>query len=215
MVHRVRWLFASSSLDSNVYEAATAPGGQFGVDSNVAGRLDCAPVGFLSQAGARRLRDLLNRSRGRSMAVDSLRRAAAGAPLYNPAFEHDACGVGLIVDIHGRGSHDIVTRALAGLVNLTHRGGVGADARTGDGAGILTQIPTRLLAPDLAAGELGVAMTFLPTQETMAAKARAIFVEALENRGLPVLGWRDLPTDNRTPVSKLIADAALRGLVRA
>ena len=63
------------------------------------------------------------------------------APLYDAAFEHDACGVGLVVDIHGRPSREIVTRALAGLVNLTHRGGVGADARTGDGAGMLTQIP--------------------------------------------------------------------------
>src|SRR5215211_8213721 len=87
------------------------------------------------------------------------------APLYDPAFERDACGVGLVVDIKGRPSRGIVERALGGLVNLTHRGGVGADSRTGDGAGVLTQIPHALFASDLArlcagelvAGEYGVA----------------------------------------------------------
>src|SRR6187551_236903 len=90
------------------------------------------------------------------------------APLYDAAFEHDACGVGLVVDIHGRPSREIVTRALAGLVNLTHRGGVGADERTGDGAGLLTQVPFALFDETIAAagqtalvpGQLGVAMTF-------------------------------------------------------
>ena len=95
------------------------------------------------------------------------------APLYDAAFEHDACGVGLVVDIQGRPSRDIVTRALAGLVNLTHRGGVGADARTGDGAGILTQIPAGFFA-DLPFGELGVAMTFLPTDAAQAERARRV-----------------------------------------
>ena len=73
------------------------------------------------------------------------------APLWNPAFEHDSCGVGLVVDIAGRPSREIVERALAGLVNLTHRGGVGADSRTGDGAGVLTQLPIALFAETLAA----------------------------------------------------------------
>src|SRR3712207_9241567 len=97
----------------------------------------------------------------------------AVAPLYDPTYEHDACGVGLVVDIKGRASREIVDRALDGVVNLTHRGGVGADARTGDGAGLLTQVPVALFAPelarlgqpDLAAGELGVAMLFLPQDE--------------------------------------------------
>src|SRR5215211_6268367 len=89
------------------------------------------------------------------------------APLWDPAFEHDSCGVGLVVDIAGRPSRQIVERALAGLVNLTHRGGVGADSRTGDGAGVLTQLPFSLFDGALAAaghaefgpGQLGVAMT--------------------------------------------------------
>ncbi len=79
------------------------------------------------------------------------------APLYDAALEHDACGVGLVVDIKGRASREIVERALGGLVNLTHRGGVGADSRTGDGAGVLTQIPHAVLAGELArlgAGDL-------------------------------------------------------------
>src|SRR3954464_5062723 len=96
------------------------------------------------------------------------------APLYDPAFERDACGVGLVVDIYGRPSREIVERALGGLVNLTHRGGVGADERTGDGAGILTQIPHAVFIErlaelghgDLGAAEYGVAMTFLPRNES-------------------------------------------------
>ena len=67
------------------------------------------------------------------------------APLWDPTFERDSCGVGLVVDIAGRPSREIVERALAGLVNLTHRGGVGADSRTGDGAGVLTAGPVRPL----------------------------------------------------------------------
>src|SRR3954469_25910795 len=105
------------------------------------------------------------------MAPNSTKQPGSLAPLYDPAFEHDSCGVGLVVDIKGRPSRDIVERALGGLVNLTHRGGVGADSRTGDGAGILTQIPAALFADDLAAfgaaglgdGDFAIAMIFLPT----------------------------------------------------
>ncbi len=129
------------------------------------------------------------------MAQELHSRAAELAPLYNAAFEHDACGVGLVVDIHGRPARDIVTRALAGLVNLTHRGGVGADERTGDGAGILTQIPVGFFAPDLAFGELGVAMTFLPQDAAMAEQAKELFASAVTAQGLTVIGWRDTPID--------------------
>ena len=84
------------------------------------------------------------------------RPATHDAPLYSPAYEHDSCGVGLVVDIAGRPSRAIVEKALAGLVNLTHRGGVGADARTGDGAGLLIQIPHGLFEPVLAAAGIPV-----------------------------------------------------------
>src|SRR5687768_11319486 len=125
------------------------------------------------------------------------------APLWSPAFEHDSCGVGLVVDIAGRPSRQIVERALAGLVNLTHRGGVGADSRTGDGAGVLTQIPVALFADSLAeaghtdfgSGELGVAMTFLPTDNGLAGAARRALEEAVRGRGLEPVSWRVVPTD--------------------
>ena len=126
------------------------------------------------------------------------------APLWDPAFEHDSCGVGLVVDIAGRPSRQIVERALAGLVNLTHRGGVGADSRTGDGAGVLTQLPHDLFRETLAAasghadlgpGQLGVAMTFLPVNEDQAGAARQALDEAVRGRGLEPIVWRIVPVD--------------------
>ena len=125
------------------------------------------------------------------------------APLWNPSYEHDACGVGLVVDIAGRPSREIVDRALAGLVNLTHRGGVGADSRTGDGAGVLTQVPIALFteelaeagASDVAAGELGVAMVFLPSDPAIAEKAKSAISGAMCGRDLLPIGWRNVPTD--------------------
>src|SRR5688572_27585727 len=125
------------------------------------------------------------------------------APLWDPSFERDSCGVGLVVDIAGRSSRLIVERALAGLVNLTHRGGVGADSRTGDGAGVLTQVPFALFADTLAAaghgelgpGQLGVAMTFLPLDEVEAGAARHALEEAVRGRGLEPIIWRAVPVD--------------------
>ncbi|HEV2108127.1 MAG TPA: glutamate synthase large subunit, partial [Thermomicrobiales bacterium] len=133
---------------------------------------------------------------GRSHAPDSR------APLYDPSYERDSCGVGLVVDVEGRPSRSILDRALAGLVNLTHRGGVGADARTGDGAGVLTQIPHALFAgyvsglghAGIAPGELGVAMVFLPTGDGAAERCRAALEAGMAERNLPVLGWRQVPT---------------------
>jgi glutamate synthase (ferredoxin) len=129
--------------------------------------------------------------------------ARAYAPLWNPAYEHDACGVGLVVDIAGRPSREIVDRALAGLVNLTHRGGVGADSRTGDGAGVLTQVPLALFADllagsgpaALAPGEIGVAMTFLPIDPQQSEAAKLAVEEAMRGRGLSPIAWRAVPTD--------------------
>ncbi len=144
-------------------------------------------------------------------------RVRAVAPLYDPAFEHDACGVGLVVDIAGRASRDIVDRALGGLVNLTHRGGVGADARTGDGAGILTQIPLAFLAPDLerlghgdvAPGELGVAMTFFPQDAAAAAACRPLLEAAMTEQGIDVIGWREVPIQ-----PEMLGETAARTLPR-
>ncbi len=117
------------------------------------------------------------------------------APLHSPTYEHDACGVGLVVDIAGRPSRQIVEKALAGLVNLTHRGGVGADARTGDGAGLLIQVPHALFADYAMAGDYGVAMVFLPVDPARNVEARQLVEAALASRDLRVLGWRDVPVD--------------------
>ncbi len=123
-------------------------------------------------------------------------------PLYQSAYEHDSCGVGLVVDIEGRPSRRIVELALGGLVNLTHRGGVGADERTGDGAGILTQLPHELFASTLGEfgsaagpGDYGVATVFLPGTVDDAVAARSIMEAAAAEIGLPVLGWREVPVD--------------------
>ncbi|MDQ3044232.1 MAG: glutamate synthase large subunit, partial [Chloroflexota bacterium] len=125
------------------------------------------------------------------------------APLYDPSYEHDACGVGLVVDIAGRQERGIVELALAGLVNLTHRGGVGADARTGDGAGLLTQIPHALFTPELARlghtelgpGDYAVAMVFLPQDPAEASEVSRLLEHAMLDAGLPLLGWREVPID--------------------
>ena len=95
--------------------------------------------------------------------------------LYDPAYEHDACGVGMVADLHGRPDHDIVDRGLTVLERLAHRGASGAEVETGDGAGILVQIPHRFLAavaldagfslPD--PGGYAVGLAFLPNDRTM------------------------------------------------
>lgn len=121
-------------------------------------------------------------------------------PLYDPNLEHDACGVGLVAQIDGTRSREIVEKALAGLVNLTHRGAVGADARTGDGAGIMIQVPHVLFAEtlanaghgDLETGEYGVAMLFLPRNDgKIVEHVRA----AIQTRKLELLAIREVPTD--------------------
>ncbi|MCC6945307.1 MAG: glutamate synthase large subunit [Thermomicrobiales bacterium] len=122
--------------------------------------------------------------------------------LYDPAYEHDSCGVGLVAKIDGTPSRHIVELALGGLVNLTHRGGVGADERTGDGAGVLTQIPHQFFAAELQSagieltvGEYGVAMLFLPTQPALAASARLLVEQAVSDANLTLLHWRDVPVE--------------------
>ena len=120
--------------------------------------------------------------------------------LYDPRFEHDSCGVGFVATTGGR-SHAIVARALEAVANLTHRGAVSADGKTGDGAGVLTQIPHRLFAPDLQRlgvrvarhTDLGVGMIFLPRESGRQARARAIIEETIIAEGLVLFGWRKVP----------------------
>jgi len=120
--------------------------------------------------------------------------------LYDPRFDHDACGVGFVATTSGR-SHAILRQGLEAVANLTHRGAVSADGKSGDGAGLLTQIPHRLLVPELHRlkvrvprhTDLGVGMIFLPQDNRRRARARAIIEEAIITEGLVLFGWRSVP----------------------
>ena len=124
--------------------------------------------------------------------------------LYDPRFEHDSCGVGFVADINGRRSNQIVRNGLEVLVNLSHRGAKGAEVNTGDGAGILIQIPHEFLADKCRAngfelpgpGEYGVGMVCLPQGDRDAQKIQAILEDAVHRTGQSVLCSRDVPTDN-------------------
>jgi len=121
--------------------------------------------------------------------------------LYDPQNEHDACGVGFVVDIKGRKTHEIVEQGLTILERLTHRGAVGADPLAGDGAGLLMQIPDAYfravvdfdLPPE---GEYAVGMMFLPKAETERAAIEAVIEDFVVREGQRVIGWRDVPVDN-------------------
>jgi glutamate synthase domain-containing protein 2/glutamate synthase domain-containing protein 1/glutamate synthase domain-containing protein 3 len=122
--------------------------------------------------------------------------------MYDPAHERDACGMGFVAQARGVRSHELVRQGLAILENMTHRGAVGADPETGDGAGILIQLPHRFLQRECAAlgialpepGAYGVGMTFLPHDEAGEA-CRGMVERAVVEEGLEVLGWREVPTD--------------------
>ena len=132
----------------------------------------------------------------------------AGLPprqgLYDPRFEHDACGVGFVVNIKGEKSHEIVEQALTVLQNLDHRGACGCEENTGDGAGILLQVPHAFFQdacdglgfklPD--PGEYGVGMLFLPDNRNQRRQFEKILEEIIASEGQRLLGWRKVPTDN-------------------
>lgn len=124
--------------------------------------------------------------------------------LYNPAFEHDSCGVGFVCNIDGTRSHDIVKKGLKALNRLSHRGAVGADPKTGDGAGILMQIPHRFLVEQCSKigislpseGEYGTGLVFLPVNKKDQKFCLEAFEEAIKEEGQILLGWRDVPCDD-------------------
>ena len=124
--------------------------------------------------------------------------------LYDPQFEHDACGVGFLVNIKGRKSHEMVRQALSILVNLNHRGACGCEANTGDGAGILLQMPHAFLQQACAEvrlslpspGEYGVGMVFLPPDAGERAACEKIFENIIAEEGQRLLGWRTVPTND-------------------
>ena len=124
--------------------------------------------------------------------------------LYDPQFEHDACGVGFVCQMKGKRSHDIVQQALTILVNLDHRGACGCETNTGDGAGILMQVPHKFLKKVAAAqkitlpepGKYGVAMCYSSPDPKVRAQSAALFEKLTAEEGQKVLGWRDIPVDN-------------------
>ncbi len=123
--------------------------------------------------------------------------------LYDPRHEHEACGIGFVASINGQKSHDIILKGIQVLINLTHRGACGCDPETGDGAGVLIQIPHAFFARQCARlgftlpppGEYGVGMTFLPVERHPRLQCEGIVERIAREQGLTVLGWRDTPID--------------------
>ncbi|MDZ4098332.1 MAG: glutamate synthase subunit alpha, partial [Methylophilaceae bacterium] len=131
--------------------------------------------------------------------------------LYNPRREHDACGVGFIANIKGKKSHDIVRQGLQILANLTHRGATGYDPKLGDGAGILIQMPDAFMRQEAAKnnitlpaeGHYACGTVFLPQSENGRISCESVIARIVHEEAQVLLGWRDVPRDNRN-----IADAA-------
>ncbi|HUM05823.1 MAG TPA: glutamate synthase large subunit [Terriglobales bacterium] len=123
--------------------------------------------------------------------------------LYDPAHEHDACGMGFVASIRGEKSHEIIEQGIQVLIRLTHRGACGCDPETGDGAGILIQIPHKFFARECAQlgftlpepGAYGVGMTFLPVEKHPRLQCEGILERIAREEDLSVLGWRDTPVD--------------------
>jgi len=124
--------------------------------------------------------------------------------LYDPEFEHDACGVGFVAHLKGERSHNIVSKGIELLINLEHRGAVGAEKNSGDGAGILTQMPDKFMRkvttehgielPEF--GHYGVGVVFLPRDPNASIECKSIIENVVDEIGLEVLGWRKVPTNN-------------------
>ena len=139
--------------------------------------------------------------------LDQARLEANG--MYSSQFEKDACGMGFVVNIKGKKSHDIIDDGLRILERLEHRGGAGADKDTGDGAGILVQIPHEFFKRECevlginlpAAGEYGVGMVFAHKYESLRNEQKRILEEVVREEGQVVLGWREVPVDG-TKVGK-------------
>ena len=123
--------------------------------------------------------------------------------LYSPEQEHDSCGVGVVANIRGEKSHQIIEEGLQVLVNLGHRGAAGSDPETGDGAGLLIQMPHHFFQEECSRlgfelpgpGEYGVAMVFLPPQTEGLEKCRELVTKVINDEGLDILGWREVPVD--------------------
>src|SRR5699024_10086428 len=138
--------------------------------------------------------------------------------LYRPEYEHDSCGVAFVVDMHGRRSRDIVEKALAALANLEHRGAVGAETNTGDGTGLMIQIPDRFLREIMReehdvelpeAGAYATGLCFLPQSRMLAMDAQRMVERIAAEQGVTVIGWREVPVDDSS-VGAIARDAQPR-----
>src|ERR1700753_2713425 len=121
--------------------------------------------------------------------------------LYNDDFEHDACGVAFVVDMHGRRTHGMVQMGLDSLCHFEHRGASGTEVNTGDGAGILLQVPDRFYRATVdfdlpGPGRYATGIGFLPTDEAAAVTVRSAIAALAASEGLTVVGWRSVPTDD-------------------
>ena len=135
-------------------------------------------------------------------------QGTCGAPgrqgLYDPTQEHDSCGVGFVVNIKGRKSHKLVQQALEVVINLLHRGACGCEVNTGDGAGILLQLPHRFFQKEASrigmtlpeSGAYGVGMIFLPRDDDERGQIEQLFADVIAEENQQLLGWRDVPTDD-------------------
>ena len=125
------------------------------------------------------------------------------AGLYDQSQEHDACGVGFVVDIKGRKSHGVIAQGLQILLNLLHRGACGCEANTGDGAGVLIQMPDRFLRKVTGplgivlppAGGYGAGLVFLPHDAEARKAIQDVVATIVAEEGQRLIGWRDVPTE--------------------
>lgn len=146
------------------------------------------------------------------VSLEAARAVSQAHGLYRPEYEHDACGVGLIANLRGAKSHEIVVQGLQILKNLNHRGAVGADPLQGDGAGILLQIPDVFFRDEMAKqgvslpppGEYGVGMIFLPQEHASRLACQEEIERAVRAEGQVVLGWRDVPVDRNMAMAELV-----------
>src|SRR5438874_1482885 len=133
--------------------------------------------------------------------------------LYDPAFEHDSCGVGFLCHMKGKESHQVVDQALEMLERMAHRGACGCEPDSGDGAGIMMKLPDKFLRREMGKkgialppfGQYGVAMVFLPKDMVSRRHCEAVVEKTIKDNGMTVIAWRDVPTD-----SKFVGGAAKR-----
>ena len=147
---------------------------------------------------------VVNESARRLNAAEAAVRLGTAQGLYDPRHERDACGVGFIANLKAKKSHQIIADGLTMLVNLTHRGAVGADPLQGDGAGMLTQIPHDLLTAEMKAigvnlpepGHYAVGQLFMPREPVLRRYCEEVIAKAIHDEGQTCLGWRDVPVSN-------------------